>query len=363
MITLDDIGDVPPGAGERYGRWAGMLYSRVVFPRGDGGIHGKDHCARVLLYGIMIADSIGMDEGETDAVCAAAVFHDSRRLNDMSDTGHGRRGADYYLEYCRERGMRPDDRAYLAMAYHDLPDGEGESAISSRENAESALRVFRVLKDADGLDRLRLGEGALDVSMLRTEPARDLVGFARELVGRTVSEGTAVRRALVVIDVQNDFVSGSLGTPEAVAILPEVIRKVRGFEGEVFCTLDTHPECYLETQEGRNLPVEHCIRGTEGWRIPEGLDRVLEERGAERFEKPTFGSVALAERLRDGGFSEIVLVGLCTDICVVTNALMFKAFMPEVPIRVDARCCAGTTPERHREALDTMRSCQIGVDG
>lgn len=172
-----------------------------------------------------------------------------------------------------------------------------------------------------------------------------------------------MKRILVVVDVQNDFVSGALGTPEAEAILPAVVEKIRSYpQGQVIATRDTHTADYLSTQEGRLLPVEHCIEGTPGWEIVPQVARAL--KGAKVVDKPTFGSVALAELLLQRNEEEpleVELVGLCTDICVVSNALLLKAFLPEVPITVDSRCCAGVTPERHRAALDTLRSCQVTV--
>ncbi len=168
---------------------------------------------------------------------------------------------------------------------------------------------------------------------------------------------------LVVIDVQNDFVDGSLGTKEAQAMLPQLLEKVKDFDGEVLMTKDTHPVNYLETQEGRNLPVEHCIKGTAGWEFPAALEELARAKNSRIYEKPTFGSVQMAEDLRglyeDGEVESIELVGLCTDICVISNALMLKAAMPELPIFVDPACCAGVTPEKHAAALEVMASCQI----
>lgn len=169
-------------------------------------------------------------------------------------------------------------------------------------------------------------------------------------------------KCLVVIDVQNDFVTGSLGTAEAVEMLPRLLEKMRSFEGAMLMTIDTHEENYLETQEGRMLPVKHCIMGTEGWRFPEEVNALRESRGARIYAKPTFGSeklVADLKRLYESDELESVeLVGLCTDICVISNALMIKAAMPELPVYVDPSCCAGVTPEKHRAALEVMRSCQ-----
>lgn len=167
-------------------------------------------------------------------------------------------------------------------------------------------------------------------------------------------------KVLVVVDMQRDFIDGSLGTPEAVAIVPRVIEKIKEYENAgdaVIYTKDTHLENYLDTREGRHLPVRHCIKGTPGHDIPE---EILRGHTAV-FEKLTFGSVELAEHLSDIDFDEIELVGLCTDICVVSNALMIKAHFPEREVSVDSACCAGVTPETHSAALTTMKMCQITV--
>ncbi len=170
-----------------------------------------------------------------------------------------------------------------------------------------------------------------------------------------------MRKILIVIDMQNDFIDGSLGTTEAVGIVEKVKEKIRKYPAEnVIATMDTHEPDYLNTQEGRNLPVEHCIRGSEGWAIRVDIARLLD--GVKIYEKPTFGCEQMAQDLKEmAGEEEIELelVGLCTDICVVSNALLLKAAMPEVRISVDASCCAGVTPQLHEAALDTMRSCQI----
>lgn len=172
-----------------------------------------------------------------------------------------------------------------------------------------------------------------------------------------------MRRILAVIDMQNDFIDGALGTPEAVSILPAVAAKIRSYRPEdVYATRDTHSEEYLQTQEGMYLPVKHCVKGSEGWQIrPELAELLLDD---HIFDKPTFGSVEMAEYFRNlcqEEDLEIELIGLCTDICVVSNALLLKAFMPEVKISVDSACCAGVTPQKHAAALETMRSCQIQV--
>lgn len=169
---------------------------------------------------------------------------------------------------------------------------------------------------------------------------------------------------LVVVDMQNDFIDGALGTKEAVAIVPKVLKKVNQWDGLVFYTRDTHEKDYLDTQEGQKLPVPHCIRGTEGWELHKDIKKCVV--GAEFvIDKPTFGSGELANLLvelnDEQGVASIMLVGLCTDICVISNAMILKAVLPEVPIAIDAECCAGVTLESHEIALKSMETCQIEI--
>jgi len=171
-----------------------------------------------------------------------------------------------------------------------------------------------------------------------------------------------MNKALVVIDMQNDFITGSLGTPEAQAIVRRVAEKIATFDGAVLATKDTHDTGYEATQEGRLLPVRHCAVGSEGWEAPPEISKALLEKDYTPFWKDRFASLALAKHLEAGGYGEIHLVGVCTDICVVSNALVIKATLPETPIIVDASCCAGVTPALHKSALDVMRSCQIRIE-
>jgi len=169
------------------------------------------------------------------------------------------------------------------------------------------------------------------------------------------------RKYLVVVDMQNDFIDGSLGTPEAQKIVPAVVRRIEDAARDdytIIATMDTHESDYLNTPEGRKLPVPHCIKGTRGWQIADSVLRAMP--GCTVVEKPTFGCVKLPEVIGESP-KEIEVIGLCTDICVVSNALLLKAFYPDTPIRVDSACCAGVTPEKHRAALETMASCQIDV--
>ncbi len=172
-----------------------------------------------------------------------------------------------------------------------------------------------------------------------------------------------MQNILIVVDMQNDFIDGALGTAEAQAIVPKVAEKIRNFSGRVIFTRDTHEENYMETQEGKNLPVPHCICGSDGWQICDALRDYCKE---EPVDKVTFGSSELAALLTAENKKETVasvtLVGLCTDICVISNALLAKAFLPETKIIVDASCCAGVTPESHHTALKAMQVCQISVE-
>ncbi len=173
-----------------------------------------------------------------------------------------------------------------------------------------------------------------------------------------------MKKFLIVVDMQKDFVNGALGTNEAVSIVPKVAEKIESFCGEIIVTYDTHGDDYLSTPEGKKLPVPHCIKGTEGFELNEDIKSALSRRSYTTVEKPTFGSVALPQiiaNLSQGDEFSLELVGLCTDICVVSNALILKAHFPDATISVDALCCAGVTPESHKAALLTMRMCQIDV--
>lgn len=183
-----------------------------------------------------------------------------------------------------------------------------------------------------------------------------------------------MKKILVVVDMQNDFITGALGTPEAVAIVDKVVEKIRGESWDrIYVTWDTHHENYLKTQEGRNLPIEHCIECTEGWFLNEKIHEAFVSlvKHPVFVYKNTFGSTALVSYIFDDMIHdfkdiddadyELTLVGVCTDICVISNALLLKAHYPEMKIVVDASCCAGTTPEKHRMALEVMKSCQVEI--
>ncbi len=168
---------------------------------------------------------------------------------------------------------------------------------------------------------------------------------------------------LIVVDMQNDFINGPLGSAEAASIVPKVAKKIEEFKGGVMFTRDTHHKNYLETQEGKNLPVVHCIEGTEGWKLHPQIEKL---RKCEPVNKNIFGSIELGEILRSldqkNKIRKIVLIGVCTDICVISNAMIIKSFLPETEVSVDASCCAGSSRENHLTALQAMEVCQIKIE-
>ena len=175
-----------------------------------------------------------------------------------------------------------------------------------------------------------------------------------------------MKHFLVVVDIQNDFVDGALGTVEAIAIVDKAAKKIRDFDGEIFVTYDTHFDNYMDTAEGAKLPVPHCIKKTAGWELNKTVADALKGKKYTEVEKVTFGSTTLPLLIQDAAGDDdfdVMLIGLCTDICVVSNALILKANFPEKQIFVDAQCCAGVTVDTHNAALATMKMCQINVQG
>lgn len=168
-----------------------------------------------------------------------------------------------------------------------------------------------------------------------------------------------MKKVLIVVDMQNDFVTGCLGSKEAQAIVPEMVKFVESFDGTVIFTKDTHGENYMDSQEGKKLPVPHCIKGTEGWEIIPELKAFADK--AAVYEKPTFGSKELAADIANEEPDEVTLIGVCTGICVLNNATLIKAFAPEIPVKVVAGLCACVTPDTHKTALDAMATCQIEI--
>lgn len=173
------------------------------------------------------------------------------------------------------------------------------------------------------------------------------------------------RSLLIVIDMQHDFIDGTLGTKEAVAIVPNVVSKIKEHNGPVIFTKDTHEEEYMDTQEGKNLPVLHTQKGTKGWQFPSEIDQLVREREYPVLEKGAFGSLQLGELAKriseKEGITSIEVIGVATDICVISNVMLLKAFLPEIVITVDSTCCAGVTIESHNTALAAMKACQIHI--
>ena len=171
------------------------------------------------------------------------------------------------------------------------------------------------------------------------------------------------KKLLIVVDMQNDFIDGALGSAEAVAIVPHVYDKIVNWEGDMIVTRDTHKEDYMDTREGKYLPVPHCIEGTNGHLVHPEITRAIINSGNKYniVDKITFGSVSIPDMIKNKGYDYVELIGLCTDICVVSNAMLLKANFPEMDISVDAKCCAGVTPETHKAALTTMKMCQINI--
>lgn len=175
-----------------------------------------------------------------------------------------------------------------------------------------------------------------------------------------------MKKLLIVVDMQNDFVDGSLGTEEARKIVPNVAQKIHDWDGDILATMDTHQEDYLNTNEGRHLPVKHCVLRTDGWVINKIVGKELSSKPLSAvlfIQKENFGSTVIPEVVKAEGYDYIELIGLCTDICVISNALILKAHFPEIDISVDVSCCAGVTVESHKAAILTMKMCQIDIIG
>ena len=173
------------------------------------------------------------------------------------------------------------------------------------------------------------------------------------------------RKILIVVDMQNDFTYGALRNEDAISIIPKVVEKIKNYEGEVIFTYDTHHEDYMHTQEGRKLPVPHCIQGSEGYKLVPEIEELRNILQAKTYEKETFGCVQLALDIQkmneEDKIEEIELSGICTDICVISNAMLIKAAVPNVTIKVDSACCAGVTKESHQTALAAMAGCQMEI--
>lgn len=364
MIQNSVICNENAGLQAKYNKWYDFMEQNVEFGLKDSELHTKSHCARVLLLTLKIAAEFRLNNEDVETLCHAAIFHDSRRQDDWLDVGHGQRAAEYYRKFCMVHGLTFDERAYQIMAYHDRDDTFGIQQFEKCALKDGIL-LYQIFKDADALDRFRIGPDALDVNYLRTDPAKRLVEFAKELVQKLSYTQPVLEpnKYLIVVDMQNEFISGCLGTEEARKIVPLVSKKIEAFSGNVLFTMDSHKTDYLSTQEGTLLPVQHCIIGTEGWQLTPEMQEMKELKNGETYMKPVFGSVKMAQDLeqihKQNAITEIELVGVCTDVCVISNAIILRNMLPEIPIYVDPSCCAGTTTQKHKSALEIMESCQI----
>ena len=186
------------------------------------------------------------------------------------------------------------------------------------------------------------------------------------ILNKAYKGGIDMKKILIVIDMQNDFIDGVLGTGEAEGIVENVVKKIEAHDGIIYATRDTHAEDYLNTNEGKHLPVKHCIKNTKGWEINPLVEKAMKNTypAYKIVDKPAFGSLKLAELIKEEAENdeiEVELIGVCTDICVVSNALLIKASLPEIKVSVDESCCAGTTPENHNAAINTMKMCQVEI--
>lgn len=393
---LQQIADFAPTPAERERalKWLAFIETHSEGWPFGGENHLEPHWCRVLIHALNIAEGEGFNEADREALAAAASFHDTRRRNAWPDQGHGARAGLHYEEFCTTRGLPFDPRVVQIMKWHDCEDEEGIAAIEAwdaehpearEDGCAPTVELYKAFKDADGLDRVRLAlnvempetsqynQFALNPDYLRLETSKTLVPLAHQLLAASQGPGTTPADEndeppvpyLVVVDVQNDFVTDALGTPEAQAALPAMVEKVRTFPGQVIFTKDTHDDGYMQTQEGTYLPVPHCLVGTRGWELVDELDAIQRERNLPVYLKGTFGSTDLMHDMElayaRGSVASVEFIGLCTDICVVSNAMLVKAALPQLPVYVDAACCAGVTPAAHEAALATMRSCQIQV--
>ncbi|MGI6218031.1 MAG: cysteine hydrolase family protein, partial [Coriobacteriales bacterium] len=334
-----------PEIGKKCLEWMAFMENDLKFWPFGGLVHQNRHWARVLVLASTIAHHEGLSDADIEALAMASAFHDTRRIDSWLDLGHGARAAEYYEEYCEENGLRFDPRAYLAIKWHDVDDSQGLDSVTEwdelhvleKDWTADATTIFKIFKDSDGLDRMRLREEALDMRYIRMPYSKTLKPFALDLLHRSQMESTwgapgqkpNPQKYLVVVDVQNDFVGGSLGSPEAVAALPAIEDKVRNFDGVVVFTKDTHTSLYPKSLEGKKLPVEHCKVGTDGWLLAGDLEQWASDHDSPVYMKGKFGSLDMSRDFEDavawGNVESIELIGICTDICVVSNAMILKS--------------------------------------
>ena len=334
----------------------------------------------------MIAADMGLDPAYATVL---GYLHDiGRRIDSDNHMYAGYRflkvnGYEQYAFICLTHSFLNNDIECICGRLLS-PESEGYAEVKAFVESHENTDYDRIIQTCDLLclhtggttlkeriDDIEARKGTHAKSAYHRETATRQKAYIEEKIGHSIydyypdlKKEEPMKNVLVVVDMQKDFVDGALGSKEAVAIVPAAVKKIEGFDGEIFATFDTHFENYMNTAEGKRLPVPHCIKGTEGWDLNAEIKKALAAKRYTAVEKKTFGSVDLPGLIRkavgDAPFT-IEVIGLCTDICVVSNALILKASFPETPIAVDAACCAGVTPEKHEAALETMRSCQIDV--
>ena len=345
------------------------------------------HCRYVGDLAGMIAGELGLD---AEYATALGYLHDiGRKIKPDNHMYAGYRflkdhGYDEYADICLTHSFLNNDVLCICGRFLS-PESEGYAEVKAFVEAHENTDYDRIIQTCDLLclhtggttleeriDDIETRKGTHFNSKYHRETAMAQKAAIEQRLGHSIYdfypklEGeSAMKKILVVVDMQKDFVDGALGSKEAVAIVPAVVERIRAFDGDIFVTYDTHFENYMDTAEGKKLPVPHCIKGMPGWELNADVAAALAEKNYTPVEKLTFGSIDLPglvkEATGEDAFS-IELIGLCTDICVVSNALLLKASFPEAPISVDAACCAGVTPAKHEAALETMRSCQIDIN-
>ncbi len=351
-INNKEISKLPAPADDFFRQWRDFMYSgKVSFNRGDSPVHGMDHYERVLYHALAVGfEEFGADNQTLEILAHAAVFHDSRRLDDEFDTGHGARAAAYYTRFCgTDSGVVYHPETDIAIRYHDLPDELGLEAIRSRFSdaaAKRALAVFKVFKDADALDRWRLGNKGLDTRFLRTDAARSMVDTARELVAATAayditdmerriaSRSDRSHAMLLIVDPQTDFVDGSLpvaGARVAITALAEYVRTQGDGYAAVVVSVDRHPADHCSFAGNGGIWPRHCVAGSEGcgiWpplaraleTLPKGFTVLAKGTDIDREEYSLFANKAAASELdaivAAHNISRIDVCGLAGDICV-----------------------------------------------
>lgn len=344
------------------------------------------HCRYVGDLAGMIAGEMGLD---AEYAMVLGYLHDIGRKVDP--------GNHMYAGYKFLKDSGYDEYAFICLTHSFLnndiecicgrllpPESEGYEEVKAFVESHENTDYDRIIQTCDLLclhtggttleeriDDIESRKGTHAKSKYHRETAVAQKAYIENKIGHSIYDfykylkgEKTMKKVLVVVDMQKDFVDGALGSKEAVAIVPAVAKKIKEFDGDIFVTFDTHYENYMATAEGKKLPVPHCIKGTDGWELNDEIKQALASKNFTPVEKKTFGSVDLPALIKEAVVDDeftVELIGLCTDICVISNALIIKANFPEAPISVDAACCAGVTQEKHEAALETMRSCQIEV--